>query len=131
MSDLNNYYEQVLSNGSLRTPDHAQRWSQAVLQTLGLNLQRSVKKSLGSALPEELNSQLYGVFWLLNFRNEEMSALDFQERVAKRAGNSDKLFARLPTVAVFGAVKTMVGDKVANQVADDLAPELKNLWQGA
>lgn len=131
MSDISNYYELVKKNGNLRTTDHAKRWSRAVLQTLGLNLPRSAKKTLSNALPKELSNDLSDVWWLIHFRNTDMSLAEFQERVGRRAGNTDIRFARIPTKAVFGALQTVVGSNVAKEVGDSLAPELKTLWMSA
>lgn len=131
MSDLNTYYDLVQTNGSLRTRDHAERWSLAVLQTLGLNLDRGAKRSLADALPKELGEQLNDVWWLIHFRNTDMSLQEFQERVGRRAGNTDIRFARIPTTAVFGALQTIVKASVADEVSNSLSPELKALWGNA
>ncbi|MGB1252170.1 MAG: DUF2267 domain-containing protein [Candidatus Promineifilaceae bacterium] len=128
MADINSYYELVQTNGSLRSNLHAKRWSLAVLQTLGLNLSKAAKASLANALPDELSAQLKDVWWLIHFRNTDMSLQEFQERVGRRAGNTDIRFARIPTGAVFGAVQTLVSNSVAREVADSLSPELKALW---
>ena len=133
MSDLNTYYDLVQTNGNLRTRDHAKRWSRAVLQTLGLNFKfgavgRQAKRSLTEALPDELGEQLNGVWWLIHFPNSNMSLQEFQERVGRRAGNTDIRFARIPTAAVFGAVQTLVNKSVADEVGKALSPELSTLW---
>ena len=53
-ADLSGYYQNIQQNGHLRTVAVAQHWNEAVLRTLGLNLDRKTKKKLGKALPEEL-----------------------------------------------------------------------------
>lgn len=132
MSDLNKYYERVQKNGSLREEKHAKRWSMAVLQTLGLNLTSGAKRALKDALPKELGEQLTDVWWLIHFPNSDMSMQEFQERVGRRAGNTDIRFARIPTIATFGALKNLLNNNsVVEEVAKGLSPELKAVWEGA
>ncbi len=130
-NDLTSFYEFVQSAGQLRTEMHAKRWTRAVLQTLGLNISGAAKKALRGALPSELGDHVGRVFWLFNFRDENMTAEYFQDRVGRRAGNTDKLFAKVPTQAVFGAVRSMVSSDAASKVADSLSPELRELWDSA
>jgi uncharacterized protein (DUF2267 family) len=129
--NLDSFFHEVQRVGKLRTVAHAERWTRAVLQTFGLNLSRGVKRDLAAALPKALGDSLTDVFWLLHFRDTNQSAFDFQQRVARRAGNSDKEFARYPILAVFGGVKQVVNDNLRQRVADDLAPELRELWEQA
>lgn len=129
--DLTNYYETIQNMGYLRTPNHAHRWSTAVLRTLGVNLDRKTKKRLAKALPEELSNDLTRLFWLVHFRNKNMSRQDFQFEVSKRSGNSDWNFARYPIQAVFNGVKSLIDDKTNQAVVDSLAPEIREMWQGA
>ena len=131
MKDLNNFYQYVQKKGSLRTPDHAQRWSKATLNILGVNLDGRTKKALAKALPDDLARALNGIFWLLHFRNTNLPARQFQRRVGLRAGNSDWEFARLPIVAVFGGIKQMIDKELQDRVAQTLAPEIRHLWQQA
>ncbi|WP_420630967.1 DUF2267 domain-containing protein [Candidatus Leptofilum sp.] len=131
MTDLNNYYQTVQQKGSLRTPAHAHRWSTAVLKTLGFNLDGRTKKKLANALPQELGNDVKRVFWLLHFRNKNLSSHEFQNQVSRRSGNSDPRFARTPILAVFHGIKQLVGDNVQQAVADSLAPELRELWEKA
>jgi len=49
--DLTDYYRNIQQNGHLPTEAVAQRWNEAVLRTLGLNLDRKTKKQLAKALP--------------------------------------------------------------------------------
>ncbi len=128
---LTRYYHHIQHAGKLRTPEHARRWSDGVLRTLGLNLGRSAKRALGNALPDELRRSLYGAFWLVHFRNPNLSALEFQNATARRSGNSDKEFAYYPVRAVFGGLRLFISDEVARQVADSLSPEVRALWQQA
>ena len=129
--NLSDFYEFVQTAGKLRTPEHAQRWSRAVLQTLGLNLSSGAKKSLKAALPDELGGHINRVWWIFNWRDTNMTAELFQDRCGRRAGNTDITFARYPTQAVFGAVRGMVSSNVANEVAESLSPEVRVLWESA
>lgn len=130
-SNLDAFFNHVQEHGLLRTREHAERWTRAVLQTLGLNMGRGAKRKLAQALPDELAASLTDVFWLIHFRNTNQGALDFQQRVARRAGNSDKEFARHPIVAVFGGVRDLIPGDVDSAVADTLSPELRQLWEQA
>ena len=130
-TDITTFYNTVQTMGKLRSPQHAQRWTRAVLQTLGLNLSKPAKKALKNALPEELAQFVSDVWWLFNFRDEEISASYFQERVARRAGNTDLNFAIYPIKAVFGALQGIISADVSRTVADSLSPELRELWQNA
>ncbi|MCB8965991.1 MAG: DUF2267 domain-containing protein [Ardenticatenaceae bacterium] len=130
-SNLDNYYTLVQKNGKLRSPDHAQRWSTAVLKTLGFNLEKGAKKELAGALPKELANDLTRVFWLLHFRDTNLSRSDFLTQASRRSGNTDVAFARYPTKAVFGAVKSLIDKQVADRVAEGLSPEVRELWQQA
>ena len=131
MSDLTSYYQTVQDKGSLRTSQHARRWSTAVLKTLGFNLDGRTKKKLANALPEELGNDVKRVFWLLHFRNENLSSHEFQNQVSRRSGNSDPQFAKTPILAVFHSVKDLVDNSTQQAVADSLAPEVRELWEKA
>ena len=131
MTDLNSYYQHVKQRGSLRTHDHAVRWSNATLNMLGVNLDVRTKRALAKALPDDLARSLTRVFWLLHFRNTNLPAKEFQRRVGLRAGNTDWEFARIPVVAVFGGVKRLINQDLQNQVEKTLSPELRQLWQQA
>ena len=130
-TELTNYYQTIKEIGHLPTIDHAQRWSTAVLKTLGLNLDRKTKKKLARVLPEELSKDLTRMFWLINFRDQTMSQADFQFEVSKRSGNSDHQFARFPIKGVFHGVKTMIDDDTNQAVIDSLAPEISDMWREA
>ena len=131
MADLTSYYQTVQSKGSLLTPQHAQRWSTAVLKTLGFNLDGRTKKRLADALPQELGDDVKRVFWLLHFRNSNLSSHEFQNQVSRRSGNSDPRFAKMPILAVFNGVKALVDNNLQKAVADSLAPEVRELWEQA
>lgn len=128
---LSQYYEGVLSAGKLRSLDHAQRWSSGVLRTFGLCLDRKTKKSLAKSLPEELAESLTSVFWLLHFRDPQMSKQEFLMRVARRSGNTDAEFAYYPTVAVFGGIKQFIDSDLEDRVSEALSQEVQELWQEA
>ena len=131
MTDLNSYYQTVQNKGSLRTPQHAQRWSTAVLKTLGFNLNGRTKKRLAKALPEELGNDIKRVFWLAHFQNKQLTSHEFQNQVSRRSGNSDPQFAKTPILAVFHGVKQMVDSDTQQAVADSLSPEVRELWEKA
>lgn len=131
MTDLTTYYQTVQDKGSLRTPDHAHRWSTAVLKTLGFNLNGKTKKKLANALPKELGDDVKRVFWLAHFQNNQLSSHEFQNQVSRRSGNSDPQFARTPILAVFHGVKQLVDGNVQQAVADSLSPEVRALWEKA
>ena len=130
-ADLSGYYQKIQQNGHLPTTAVAQSWNEAVLRTLGLNLDRKTKKKLGNALPEELAFYLKRTFWLVHFRDKNKSNAEFLKEVARRSGSSDPNFARTPTKAVLHEVKALAGKDVDDAVADALAPELSELWQQA
>ena len=129
--DIAAYYQHIQEEARLRTEPHAERWSTAVLNTLGLYVDKGTRKSLAAALPDELSADLRKKFWLAHFRDDEMTKDDFLERVGRRAGNTDIQFAAVPTTAVFHNIKTLIDDDVNQQVADSLAPAVSELWQGA
>lgn len=130
-NQLKEFYKYVQECGKLRTEAHAKRWTDGVLRTLGVNLDRSTKKRLSKALPEELSSSLTRVFWLLHFRNPNLTREEFQRMVARRSGNTDADFAYFPTRAVFGGLKRMVDEDLQREVVDNLAPDIAALWQEA
>lgn len=130
-SGLIQYYDLVFSTGKLRTLEHAQRWSNGVLKTLGICLDRSTKRALAKNLPEELAKSLKGVFWLLHFRDPQMSSLEFRQRAARRSGNTDAEFAYFPTLAVFGGIKLYIDSDLEDRVSNTLSREVRELWQKA
>jgi uncharacterized protein (DUF2267 family) len=129
--ELNGFYRYVQEAGKLRTPNHARRWSDGILRTLGINLDRGTKKQLARALPKELANSLTRVFWLLHFRDPNLTAEEFQLKAARRSGNTDAAFARYPILAVFHGIKEVIDADLERKVADTLAPEVRDLWQEA
>ena len=129
--ELAAYYQHIQDDAKLRTQEHAERWSTAVLNTLGLYVDKGTRKTLAAALPDDLSADLRKKFWLAHFRDDEMTKEDFLERVARRSGNTDTQFAPVPTTAVFHNIKTFIDDDVNQQVADSLAPAVSEFWQGA
>lgn len=130
-ADLSGYYQKIQQNGHLQSMEIARTWSDAVLRTLGLNLDRKTKKELGDALPEEIAFPLKRAYWLLHFRDANKPAHVFLNEVARRSGNSDTSFARHPTQAIFHELKAFAGGDVSEDVAEALAPEVSELWQEA
>ena len=128
---LDAYYAKIESMGSLRSIAHAQNWSTATLLMLGHNLGRKTRKQLADALPEELAADVKRVFWLVHFRDSTKEAVVFQKEVARRAGVSDAQLAKIPITAVFHAVKELIDNDVTDAVANDLSPEVSELWQNA
>jgi uncharacterized protein (DUF2267 family) len=129
--ELNDYYTTIKELGKLRTTDHAERWSEATLHTLALNLDSGTKKKLVKALPEPLSDQLKRKFFLLHFRDKSLTTAEFQKMTARRAGNTDGQFARYPVIATFHGLKNLIDDTLNDDVADTLSPELSQMWQDA
>lgn len=130
-SELTEYYQNVQTNAHLLKPELAESWSRAVLWTLALNLGRGTKKKLADKLPDELAVQLKRPFWLVHFRDPNLSLHAFLKAVAKRAGHSDAAYARNPTRAVFHELKGFAGDQISHDVAEDLAEAVRTLWEQA
>lgn len=128
---LNDYYTTVKELGKLQTTDHAERWSEATLHTLALNLDRGTKKKLVKVLPEPLSDQLKRKFWLVHFRDKSLTTGEFQKMTGRRAGNTDAQFARYPVIATFHGLKNLIDDSLNDDVADTLSPELRQMWQDA
>ncbi|MDX1662812.1 MAG: DUF2267 domain-containing protein [Candidatus Promineifilaceae bacterium] len=131
INTLDQFYEYVQKQGKLPTQAHAERWTVGTLKTLGINLDRKTKKQLAQALPDPLSEALTGVFWLLHFRDPDLSSYEFQRTTARRSGNTDAQFARHPILAIFGGVKKMIDSDLEQQVSESLAPEVRQLWQQA
>ncbi|MCP5095153.1 MAG: DUF2267 domain-containing protein [Chloroflexi bacterium] len=130
-NEITQYFDTVQTKGKLLTMVQAERWSTAVLKTLALNLSKGTKRKLAKALPQPLADDFSRIFWLAHFRNTNMPALEFQEYVSRRSGHTDKNFAKKPILAVFSGIKTLISKDVSDTVADDLSPELRDLWQRA
>lgn len=129
--NVEEFYGYVRENGHLLTDAHARRWSVGVLKTLGTVLRGKRKRDLGQALPPELARALGGVFWLLHFPDSRMEREEFQQRVARRSGNSDPDFAYHPTRAVFGGLKRMIDSELSRTIGDELPPDVGAIWQEA
>lgn len=129
--ELTDYYVQIQKMGKLPTVNHARRWTTATLRTLGLNLGRKSKKKLEQALPPELADDLTRVFWLLHFPDPHLSSHQFLSQIARRSGNTDANFARLPVRAVFHFLKELIEPDVSEEVAQSLSPEVAELWRNA
>ncbi len=129
--DLVSYYKHIRKTGKLPTEIHAQKWSSGVLKTLGTILNGSTKRALAKAIPDQLAGDLKGVFRLVYFRNPELTSREFQNQVARRSGNSDPEFALYPTLAVFGALKSMIDGDLSDKVRVALPPEIQELWHDA
>ena len=130
-ADRDSFYQEVMRIGNLRTPDHAERWTLAVLRTLGFNLSGSTKKELAKALPEELARDLTRGWRLINIRRSKLSLDDFAKDIALRSGNTDREVAKVVTQVVFRQLKSLVGDRVVRDVARDLSPEVGAHWEAA
>jgi uncharacterized protein (DUF2267 family) len=129
--NLENYYENVQKNGFLRTPDHAKRWSDAILKLTGHNLKRGTRKALAKALPKELGGEITRLFWLVNLHEPELPAYEFQRRVARRAGVTDAQFALNPIKAVYAEVKKIIDKDLSNQVKESLPTAVAEIWEKA
>jgi uncharacterized protein (DUF2267 family) len=130
-SELDDFYGHVQAKGRLHTKDHARRWARAVLNVLGLNLDRSTRKKVAKALPPELSQALTGVFRLLDFRDPTLTSRYFRRQVALRAGHSDAQFAEFPVRATFHYLKRKLDPDLSDRVAGTLSPEVRQLWQEA
>jgi uncharacterized protein (DUF2267 family) len=101
------------------------------LKTFGLCLDRKTKKALAKSLPGELAESLTAIFWLLHFRDPQISKQEFLMRVARRSGNTDAEFAYYPTLAVFGGIKQFIDSDLEDRVSKALSQEVQELWQEA
>jgi uncharacterized protein (DUF2267 family) len=129
--DLERYYNFINLNGKLRSPQHARRWSDGVLRTFGTALDGKTKRTLAKELPDELAISLKDVFWLLHFRDPNLSREEFLQRAARRSGNSNGEFAIYPALAVFAALRYFVSPETENKISDSLSPELRDFWERA
>lgn len=131
VSTLDTYYAHIQHDGRLRTIQHAERWSEAVLRTLGFTLKGGTKRELAKALPETLGKQLTRGWRLIHFRDPNLTAEEFLKQTAYRSGNSDPDFARIATTAVFRNLKTLIDSDVNQEVVDDLPDEIAQMWAEA
>jgi uncharacterized protein (DUF2267 family) len=128
-SELHEFYEYVQRNGNLLSYELAQRWSAGVLKTLGFHLNGRTKRSLARVLPEPLSDYVKDVFFLLHFRDPNLSGLEFQKQVARRSGNTNAEFARYPILAVFSGIQRFTNSKLNQRIAESLSPEVRELWE--
>ena len=129
--DLDSYYEHVRQNGNLMTAQHARQWSDGVLRTLGTALDGRTKRALAKALPDKLAASVKGVFWLLHFRDPNLSRQEFLQQAARRSGNSGTEFAVYPTLAVFSGIRLFLANDLQRRVSESLAPEISDYWERA
>jgi uncharacterized protein (DUF2267 family) len=130
-ANLTQFYQSVSQQAYIPTEELSQRWTTAVLQTLGFHLPRRVKRALAKALPAELSGDVTRIFWLLHFRDPHLTAKEFQKQVSKRAGHSDAVYARFPITAVFATIKQQLDAQLNQQIGDALSPEVQALWEEA
>ena len=126
---LQEFYEDVQQNGNLLTLELAQRWSAGVLKTLGFHLNGRTKRDLAKVLPEPLSDHVTDVFFLLHFRDPNLSSLEFQKQVARRSGNTNAEFARMPILAVFSGIQRFTNSKLNQRITESLSPEVRDLWE--
>lgn len=131
IDSLDAFYDHVREAGRLRQRKHAERYTQAVLRTLGLYLKGAPKKALANALPDELSDQFKRAFFLAHFPDKSLSWADFCKMVARRSGNSDGQFARIPTRAVFEGLQAFIDGDTSRKVAEALSPEVQAEWEQA
>jgi uncharacterized protein (DUF2267 family) len=99
------------------------------LKTLGFHLDGRTKRSLAKVLPEPLDADLKDIFFLLHFRDPNLSSLEFQKQVARRSGNTNAEFARFPILAVFSGIQRYTNSKLNQRIAKALSPEIRELWE--
>lgn len=128
---IDNFYQAIMEDGNLRTPQHASRLTFAVLHTLGFNLSGGVKRELAKALPDDLGRQLKRGWRLINIRHKKLPLREFAKDVARHSGNTDAVYAESATRVVFHRLKTLIDDDLVRKVARDLSPEVRELWNAA
>lgn len=131
VTTLDTFFAQVQHDAGLRTPAHADLWTEAVLRTLGFTLKGGAKRELAKALPDELAAELKRGWRLINFRDPNLTEEEFVKQVAYRSGNTDGIYSRIATSAVFRNLKTLISTEVNDSVVDDLPPEVAQLWKEA
>lgn len=129
--DRDSFYKDVMRIGNLRTAAHAERWTYAVLRTLGFNLSGGTKRELAKALPEELGRHLKRGWRLINIRRSELSLDNFAKDISLLSGNTDREVAKVVTQIVFRQLKGLVNDRVSRSVVRDLSPEVGDFWEAA
>jgi uncharacterized protein (DUF2267 family) len=129
--NLDSFYQSIMQRGNLRTPKHASRLTFAVLHTLGFNLSGGVKRSLAKQLPDDLAKDLTRGWRLINIRHKNLSLHDFAKDVARHSGNTDAQYAESATKVVFHQLKQIIDDDMIRDVARDISPEVRALWDAA
>lgn len=128
---VDNYYQNVMELGNLRTPAHAERITFGVLRSLGFVLSRGTKKKLAKALPKELAFHLTRGWRLINIRHKNLTVDAFAKDVSYHCGNTDPKIAKVMTGIVFGQIKNQIDDALIREVAKDLSPEVREFWNAA
>lgn len=128
---LDNYYQNVMQLGNLRTLGHAERVTFGVLRSLGFVLSGGTKKKLAKALPDELAYHLTRGWKLINIRHKNLSLDDFAKDVSYHSGNTDPRIAKVMTGIVFGQIKGSLDHSLIRDVAKDLSPEVRDFWNKA
>lgn len=128
---LESFYLNVENDARLRTKAHAERWTNAVLRSLGFNLSGGTKHDLAEALPPELSRQLTRGWKLINFHNPRLTQEQFLKEVALRSGNTDEAYSRLATTAVFRNLKTYIDDNLEREITRSLPEDVGKLWDQA
>jgi len=129
--NLDSFYQSIMQRGNLRTPKHASRLTFAVLHTLGFNLSGGVKRSLAKQLPDDLAKDLTRGWRLINIRHKNLSLHDFAKDVARHSGNTDAQYAESATKVVLHQLKQIIDDDMIRDVARDISPEVRALWDAA
>lgn len=125
---LQSFYLNVENDARLRSAEHAEKWTSAVLRTLGFTMKGGAKRDLAKSLPPELAGQLTRGWKLINLYNSGMTQGTFLKQVALRSGNTDEAYSRLATTAIFGNLKTYVDDNLEREVARSLPKDVAELW---
>ena len=128
---LDTYYTEVMQGARVRTVDHAARLSSAVLHVLGFSLSGGVKRKLAKALPSDLGRQLTRGWRLINVRDHKQTRHKFLKDIGLHSGNTDPQYAEMATSAVFHQIKQFIDGDLSRQVAKDLSPEVRDLWNAA
>ena len=128
---LDSFYLNVENDARLPTAAHAERWTSAVLRTLGFNISGGAKRDLAKALPPELAGQLTRGWKLINLHNPRLKQNAFLKEVALRSGNTDQGYSRLATTAVFRNLKTYIDHNLEREIARSLPEDVSKLWEQA
>lgn len=130
-ASMQTFYQSVETQARLPTASHAERWTEAVLRTMGFNLGGGTKRELAKALPEELARQLTRGWKLINLHNPYLTQEAFLKQVALRSGNTDQDYARKATTAVFRNLKSFTDSDLQREITRSLPREVGKLWDEA